>query len=512
MARLNQKHIGKVVTPVLGSISLIALLIALGSWFFGWPLRLEVAAAERAPADIVVNRTPLARDTKLTSSFATVVERIAPCVVAVHATRTVERSATPGFGPLDDPFFRRFFGDQFDQNFGQSPRRFRQEGLGSGVIVTEDGYILTNNHVVEDADEVKVTSADKKKEYTAKVVGRDAKTDLAVLKINAQNLPFATLTDSDQLKVGDVVLAVGNPFGVGQTVTMGIISATRRGGMGIGYYEDFIQTDAAINPGNSGGALVDTEGRVIGINTAIISRTGGYQGIGFAVPISLAKSVMDQLIQTGRVVRGYLGVSIQTLTPELARAFEVPGGNGALIGGVSEDSAAAAAGLKSGDVIIAFDGQPIKDSRQLMLLAGGTAPGKKVKVKVLREGDEETFTVTLKQMPDQVRAAGGETETPDASDALEGVAVGDIDRAARRQLDLPRDLAGALITRIDPNSAAYDAGLRVGAVIQEIDRQRVTNAAEALAASKKAGDQQVLLRVWSQGSSRFVVVTNKEAP
>src|SRR6185369_15054355 len=277
--------------------------------------------------------------------------KVAPSVVNVFSTKRVKNAYGPDMFPFsDDPFFRRFFGDQPNRReFRSQPQTHKEHNLGSGVVVTKDGYILTNNHVVDGADEIKVARDKEKTEYTAKIVGRDPKTDIALLKIDAKDLPFATLADSDKIEVGDVVLAIGNPFGIGQTVTMGIVSATKRGNIGIEDYEDFIQTDASINPGNSGGALVDAEGRVIGINTAILSRTGGNQGVGFAVPINLVRSVMEQLTKEGKVVRGYLGVSIQDITPELARQFNLSSdAAGALVSGVTEKSAAAEAGLKSG--------------------------------------------------------------------------------------------------------------------------------------------------------------------
>jgi serine protease Do len=409
----------------------------------------------------------------------------------------------------DDPFFRRFFGQPFgDNNEGRrQPRTFKERSLGSGVIVTKDGYILTNNHVVDGADEVKVARDKEKKQYTAKVVGRDPKTDIAVLKIDAKDLPFITFTDSDKLEVGDVVLALGNPFGIGQTVTMGIVSATGRGGMGIEDYEDFIQTDAAINPGNSGGALVDAEGRLIGVNTAILSRTGGSVGVGFAIPANLARSVMDQIIEKGKVERGYLGVRLQDLNPDLAKQFNVPeNSNGALIGEVTEKSAAAEAGLKNGDVITALDGTPVKDGRDLQLMVGRLAPGDKVALKVLRDGKEKTLTATLKEMPDQKLASNNSDSEEKDSDALNGVTVGDIDAAARQQYNIADNVKGALITDVDPDSASYDAGLRQGDVIQEIDHKRVTNAEEAVELSKHVKTRQVLVRLWSHGGSRYVVV------
>lgn len=465
----------------------------------------QVQSALAANDEPNVSSSPPSREAKLTSSFSDVVAKIAPSVVYVYSTRTVHGPSASEMSPFNDPFFRQFFGDQFNQNSTRQ-RSYKEQGLGSGVIVTKDGYILTNNHVVEGADEVKVAEADNDQEYTAKIVGRDPQTDVAVLKIEAKDLPVATLADSDKIKVGDVVLAVGNPFGVGQTVTMGIVSATRRGGMGIEHYEDFIQTDAAINPGNSGGALVDTEGRVIGINTAILSRSGGYQGVGFAVPINLAKNVMNQLIKTGHVERGYLGVSIQNLTPDLAKEFDVPNQQGALIGGVSDNSAAEEAGLKSGDVIVEFNGKTVADSRQLMLLVGSMSPGAKAKVKVLRDGHEKTVEVTLKKMPERMLAGGGQSES-NSIGILDGVTLSNIDSSARQQLDLPDSLKGALVTNIDPGCAAYEAGLRTGDVIQQIGRKNVTDAESAASATHSVNAHRVLLRIWRDGGSRYVVVT-----
>ena len=288
--------------------------------------------------------------------------------------------------------FRRFFGDPSPDGFWQRPQpQFRRErGLGSGVIVTKDGYILSNHHVVDGAEEIKVALADEKRQFTARFVGRDPQTDIALLKIEAGSLPAITLTDSDKIEVGDVVPALGNPFGVGQSVSHGIISPVGRGGLGIETYESFIQTDAPINPGNSGGALVDAQGCLVGINAAIATRTGASAGVGFAVPVNLARGVMDKLLKDGKVVRGFLGVSIQDLTPELAREFDAPNAEGALIGSVEPRSAAADAGIRNGDVIVEFNGKRITDSRQLRLLVAHTAPGTKAEMEAAapREAEE----------------------------------------------------------------------------------------------------------------------------
>jgi serine protease Do len=457
-----------------------------------------------------VDQAPVNREAKTTTSFAPVVKKVSPSVVRVDITGKAKEAEMEmgGGSPLDNPMLRRFFGDQLPQQGrrgGRMQRMPREHGLGSGVIVTQDGYILTNNHVVENAEKVRVT-LDDGREFDAKVVGADPKTDVAVVKVEATGLPYIQLADSDKIEVGDVTLAIGNPFGVGQTVTSGIISATGRAmGMGLDY-EDFIQTDAAINPGNSGGALIDAEGRLIGINTAIISRTGGNNGIGFAVPVNLAKNVMEQLIDNGRVVRGFLGVNIQTMSPALAKQFDLKDTKGALVSEVTPNSPAEKAGLKSGDVILEFNGKPVQDSRHLKLAVGSTSPGTKAPLKVLRDGSTKNLTVTLKELPgDQLARKDGKAAND--TDALDGVTVGDLDSNVRQQFDLPRDVKGAVVTDVDPDSASYAAGLRPGDVILEIDRKAVNNAEEAVKLSENIKDKaSILLRVWSKGGSHYLVV------
>jgi serine protease Do len=460
-----------------------------------------------APAHVHVDATPVNRDGKFVSSFAPVVKKISPAVVRVNITGKApkEMSEAPG---LDDPFLRRFFGGQIPRNGqrGQGMQRMpREHGIGSGVIVSENGYILTNNHVVENADKVEVAMDDGRK-FEAKVVGTDPKTDIAVVKIEATGLPYAPLADSDKIEVGDVVLAVGNPFGVGQTVTTGIVSGLGRATLGLDY-EDFIQTDAAINPGNSGGALVDAEGRLVGINTAILSRTGGNNGIGFAVPVNLAKTVMDQLIETGHVSRGFMGVNIQNVDPSLAKEFGLKDTKGALVAEVTPKSPAEKAGIQSGDVIVEFNGKPVIDSRHLKLAAGAMAPGTKVPLKVLRDGKSKSLDVTLKELPGEQQIAKKDSANPDDSDALKGVAVADIDEGARQQFQLPKNVKGAVVTDVVQDSASYEAGLRPGDVIMEIDRKPVTNAEDAVKLSENIKNRSsILLRVWSQGATRFLVV------
>src|SRR5215510_1108313 len=343
----------------------------------------------------------------LTMSFAPVVKNAQPAVVSIASTKVVKISGDEGLSPLfDDPMFRQFFGDRPQNRFGKQ-REQREQGLGSGVIVAPDGYILTNNHVIDGANEIRVYTSDKR-DLKARVIGADPKTDIAVVKVEANNLSTLPFADSSQAQVGDIVLAIGNPFGVGQTVTMGIISATGRGNLGIEDYEDFIQTDAAINPGNSGGALINASGQLIGINTAILSRAGGNQGVGFAVPANLARTVMNQLLRNGKVVRGYLGVMIQPVTPEIAKALNLPDARGALVGEVTPGGPAAKAGLEPGDCIVELNGQRVSDSRELRLKTGELAPGSNVKLKLIRGGNPREVSITLGELPNEKVAANDE--------------------------------------------------------------------------------------------------------
>jgi serine protease Do len=454
---------------------------------------------------LIVDERPIDRDLRRPTSFAPVVKEVGPSVVMVTTSTKVEQQRAPGGPWLDDPFFRRFFPDHTD------PRRQRREfraprrhGVGSGVIVTKDGYILTNNHVVDDADEVKVVLEDGR-EFKGKVIGKDAKTDIAVLKIEASDLPAITMADSDQIEVGDLVLAVGNPFGIGQTVTMGIVSATGRATLGLAY-EDFIQTDAAINPGNSGGALVDVEGRLIGINTAILSRSGGNQGIGFAIPTELARHVMESLITDGVVTRGYLGVMIQDVTPDLAREFGLKGRKGALIGDVLSGTPAAKSGLESGDVVIELDGKPVEGSRELRLHVARLRPGERVPVKVFRSGAAKTLNVVMGELPSDEEAQLAQVSPADEGEVLNGVGVRDLDADMRRQFRVPARVKGALVREVDPRSAAYEAGLRPGDVIVGINREQVTDARDAIRLTSRSKDRTTLLRLWRDGARRFIVV------
>jgi serine protease Do len=463
-----------------------------------------------------LEKTPLNREAKGVS-YAPVIKRAAPSVVNIYSTRTIRTRSF--MNPFSDPFFRRFFGPDNESPDRRSRGR-KEKSLGSGVIVSSDGYILTANHVVDEADEIKVSLADGGKEFTAKVIGTDRPTDVAVLKLDAKDLPAIPITDSDELQVGDVVLAIGNPFGVGQTVTMGIVSAVGRTALDINEYEDFIQTDAAINPGNSGGALVDAEGRLVGINTAIFSRSGGNEGVGFVVPVNLARSVMERLIQYGKVTRGSLGVRLQEeITPELAAEFNLPDQSGAMIAEVLPDKPAAKAGLRNGDVIRQVDGRKISDMHQLRLAISQTPPGTKVTVTFLRsengkEPEEKKVDVVLGTLPEDRAGRNGranpDDENPPAQDSLDGVEVTDIDAGARRELNIPVSIHGALVSNVDPDSNAAAAGLRQGDVILEIKGQPVNNADDAVDLSRKVKGDRVLLRVWRAGGRLYIAVNNSK--
>ncbi len=474
--------------------------------------------AKLKPPKLVVEPTPLKREVKLATSFSSVVNRVAPSVVEVSSRKLVEQSRVPR-SPFSEqsPFFwffdERDRGGRNTQPRSSQPRQYQAPPqIGSGVIVSSDGYILTNNHVVEGAEEILVTLNDQTTEFSAIVVGADPHSDIAVIKVEPQSpLPAVTLSDSDTLEIGDVVLAVGNPFGVGQTVTMGIVSATGRSGFGMVNVEDFIQTDASINPGNSGGALVDAQGRLVGINTLIISRTGGNQGIGFAVPINMARGVMDQIIEFGNVERGLLGIVMQRHDETLAREFGIEVGKGVLVGDVSAGGPADQAGIRAGDVIMEFDGQPVESMQGLKLMVAESRPDSVVDLTVLRNGDERVIATTIGRLPDEGYAVVRPNREFEYGaiehDALDGITVSDITREARNEFRIPRNIEGALITRVERGSPADVAELARGDVIISIERQSVRSADEAVELSEQFTQKVVLLRVWSPGAgSRFVVV------
>ncbi len=424
-----------------------------------------------------------------------------PSVVKISASKIVKTPTSFQDQQLD-PLFRQFFGNG---GFQQPPRSHREGGLGSGVIVSSDGYILTNNHVVDGATDVEVTLPDRR-EFKAKVIGTDPKTDIAVVRIEASNLPAITVGNSSKIRVGDAVLAIGNPYGVGQTVTMGIVSATGRAGLGIEDYEDFIQTDASINPGNSGGALVNDRGELIGINTAILAPgSGGNQGIGFAVPVNLARNVMDQIVTTGKVERGFLGVSIQEVTPAIAKAIGLSEPEGALVADVSADSPAQRAGLKSGDVIVAVDGNQVGESNQLRMDVSMMKPGRTVRLKVFREGQTREVTAQIGEMPGQkLERASNESGASDSS-VLDGVSVEDLTPRDASEAGLPPNTHGVIVTQVDPASAAAAAGLKEGDVIQEVNHHAVLNSGQLANVLHNSRGESLLL-VNRGGSKLYLAV------
>src|SRR5580658_7183955 len=462
-----------------------------------------VFGAPRSPIAVTQNALPVSLG-NFANGFSAVLKPALPAVVNISSSKVVKPGRNQMSPMFNDPFFRQFFGDQFGQG---EVRPQREQSLGSGVIVSSDGTILTNNHVVDGATDIKVFLSDKR-EFQAKLIGTDANTDIAVLKIDASNLPTLPLGDSNQLQVGDLIFAIGDPFGVGETATMGIVSATGRGGFGIERYENFIQTDAAINPGNSGGAMIDIHGNLVGINTAILSHgsmngEGGNEGVGFAIPVSMAKPVMDQILTHGKVVRGYLGVHIQDLTPELARAFGLKDSGGVLIGDVSSGTPAAQAGLKKGDVILQVNGQPVNASNQLRVQISQFAPGTPIKLQIWRNGGTQDVSLKLAELNEkEEKQATGET----SGAALEGVQVQDLSSDISQQLNLPAGTHGVVVTSVDPSSAAAAAQLNRGDVIQEVNHKPINSTNEYQQALSGVGKQPVLLLVNHGGVTGYVVV------
>lgn len=435
---------------------------------------------------------------QVSDALADVASQVTPTVVNISTTKTVkpDEQLSPLF---EDPFFHRFFG------VPEQPKSYKERSLGSGVIVSSDGYIITNNHVIEGANEIKVVLPDKR-EFKAKLIGADSRSDVAVVKIDAKDLPAITWGNSDKLRPGEMVMAVGSPFGLAQSVTMGIISAVGRANIGIEDYEDFIQTDAAINPGNSGGALVNMRGELVGINTAIFSRTGGYQGIGFAVPSNMAKQVMESLIRIGKVVRGWLGVSVQDVTPELSKQFGVPVGEGALVGEVIKGSPAEKAGFKQGDVIVEFNGKKVEDSGHLRNLAASTAVGSRITVEIIRNRKKKTLTVTVGELPKQ--AVAGQIEKAAKATALSGVTVQDLTPELVDRLGLDQNTTGVVVDMVEPGSVADESGLQRGDVITEINRQPVKNVNEYNAeVNKLKKGAAVLLLIDRKGSVLWLPVS-----
>jgi serine protease Do len=463
----------------------------------------SVAGSARAQQDQPTQAQLQALITEMSDVFESAANKVSAFVVPIYAEQVVRTSTQSS----EDPF-REFFGNDFFKRFfgvPSQPQTRTVRSLGSGVIVSADGHILTNNHVVAGANKLTVFLRGKRR-LPAKVVGTDPLTDIAVVKIEAEGLPTAVLGDSDKVKVGEWVIAVGNPFALLRTVTHGIISATGRSSVGITTYEDFIQTDAPINPGNSGGALAGLDGHVIGINSAITSPSGGNVGLGFAIPINLARSVMDQLIAHGRVIRGFLGVSAQDIDPSLVGPLKLKDDNGALVSEVNPETPAARAGLKPGDVIIDFNGKPVNSSRDLSSLAAETAPGTRVKIVLLRDGEKLDLTATLAERPEATTQARpvkpGEGRGPTAEKL--GLTVQTLTPDIAKQLGYSGE-KGVLITDVTPGSAGDEADLKAGDLIKEVDRVRVTSAEEFVAVVRAAKSGQVLAFLVQRGTGSFFV-------
>jgi serine protease Do len=399
-------------------------------------------------------------------AFSEIVRAVSPAVVNISSTKIVKRQQAP----YDD-----FLDNIYPFPDGKS-RKFKEQSLGSGVIVSPDGYIVTNNHVVEQSSEIKVTLYDKRS-FKARIIGSDSKTDVAIIRIDADDLPVVPWGDAEKLQVGEFVLAIGNPFLLSHTVTMGIVSAVGRADVGIADYEDFIQTDAAINPGNSGGPLVNIKGELVGINTAIFSKTGGYQGIGFAVPSNMVKAIMDQLIKTGKVTRGWIGVTIQELTPELSQQFGLKYSDGVLVSDVSRGGPAQRAGVMRGDIILEYNGKKVQDVGLLRNVVAQSKVGAQVPVKLLRRDKEMTVTATVVELPAEgAEAKAGTSQGKDSfENALAGVRVMDLNAAVAKQLGVEADDKGVVVVNIESGAPAEEAGLRRGDVINEINRQRLYN-------------------------------------
>jgi len=436
------------------------------------------------------------------TGFAPIVKQVLPNVVNISSSKVVRTPKEAGDGMQMDPLFRKFFGHGFG-NLPEVPKERREHSLGSGVIVSPEGYVLTNNHVVEGAADIKVTLSDKR-ELKAEIVGTDPKTDVAVLKLQGSNFPAITLGDSSKVQVGDYALAIGDPFGVGQTVTMGIVSAKGRGNLGIEDYEDFIQTDAPINPGNSGGALINDRGELVGINTAILSHgSGGNQGIGFAIPMNLARQVMSQLLDHGKVTRGYLGVVVQPISPAMARALGQSEPKGALVGDVSAKGPAQAGGVERGDIIVELNGKSVNDANELRNTVSMMQPGETVRVKISRNGSMRDLSVKLGELPASKEEARNQSEGT-SKEALEGVSVENLDADTAKELGLPASTKGVVVTDVDPSSPKADSGLRKGDVIQEVNHRPVRNVAEFEQAMHKAGKEEALLLVNRGGTTLFI--------
>ena len=476
---------------------MIALVFSLCSVLSGFYIDVEARSSK-------ISRSSVNFLEKTGNAMAEIAEAVSPSVVNISTEKREKIARAPISPFLNDPFFRQFFGDQFKQ---QAPREKKSASLGSGVIISTDGYILTNNHVIKNADKIKVRLSDKR-DFIGTLVGADPKTDLAVIKIDAEDLSSIEIGNSDNLKVGELVLAIGSPYGLSKTITMGIVSAVGRANVGIADYEDFIQTDAAINPGNSGGALVNVRGELVGINTAIFSTSGGYQGIGFSIPSNMVKVVMDSLIKEGKVIRGWFGVSVQSITPDLAKHFKLDENQGILISNVIENSPAEQAGLMRGDVIIEFNGKNVNEPFLLRNTVAGIKPGEEVTIKIIRDEESKSVTVVIGELPGDIH----KVSAPVIENALRGVTVRDLTPEIYEKLNLQEKIRGVVVTSVVPGSPAErsETSLIPGDVISEIDGKAIKNIEdyESIVARIKP-DRNILLLLHRRGSTIYTTISGK---
>ncbi|MCK9419300.1 MAG: DegQ family serine endoprotease [Nitrospirae bacterium] len=489
------------------TLSLLFILV-LGV-FVGLLLSSHLEIMNQLPAKSQISSKSVDVLTQLSEAQSEVAAVATPSVVNISTTRVIKSREEMPLDLFEDPFFRRFFGDQVPHP--NAPKEQKEQSLGSGVIVSEDGYIITNNHVIEKAQEIKVLLSTKKA-YKAKLIGADPKTDLAVIKIDVNGLTALPWGDSNKLKVGEIVFAIGNPFGLNQTVTMGVIGAVGRANVGIADYEDFIQTDAAINPGNSGGALINARGELIGINTAILSRTGGYQGIGFAIPSSMAKQVMDSLLKYKKVVRGWLGVSIQEVTSDLADEFGVKDQKGSLVSSVMKGSPAEKAGIKQGDVILQYNGKLVEDTGHLRNMVSQTPINTTVKVTLLRDKKEVVVEVVIAELPKKLADASSpenEAEENNAkeSSALAGLVVRELTPDLAQRFGFEENEKGVVVVKIEPGSKLFEVGIRPGDIILQINQKNIASLDEyKRIASKIKAEERLLLLLRRKGHDLFVTV------
>ncbi len=473
-------------------------ILLLSTLIFG-----SIYAFEFKDAPAVQNRSNPATSSQTIQSYASALGDATKAVVNISTQKQVS-NAMPNHPMFDDPFFQQFFGDIY----GQIPRDRIDRSLGSGVVISKDGYIITNHHVIEGADKILVSFSGSNNEYTAKVIGSDSRSDLAVIKLNRTNLPVISIADSDKVMVGDIVFAIGNPFGVGETVTQGIVSGLNKSGIGINDYENFIQTDASINPGNSGGALVDSRGALIGINTAILSRTGGNHGVGFAIPSEMVKKIAKQLIEKGSVTRGYLGVGIQDVGEDLKNTYGRR--DGALVISIEPQSPAAKAGMLVWDLIIEVNGKKIKSAQELKNTIGMLPPKQQVSIKYIREKQERTAQVTLSELTEEKRASN-QTPLPSNNQSLtisgiDGLSVGELTQNVRRRYQIPNDTQGVIVVEIKRDSPAQKAGFEVGDIISQIEDSTIKGLNDFSAAIAKHKNKNKRILVYSRNGTKTIVI------